>query len=140
MLQRRYAARRDESWQAVKLAHPLKLSTAIKFGLLFAVVMIIVEFALDSFGSVGVYITSAVAGLTDVNAITLSVSKLAGGSQLDHQVAGMAIVVAALVNMLTKGVIVSSTGSRELRQMIVRPFGVVILAGVIGMVAVVLAD
>jgi len=138
VLQRRYATPIDESEQEVKLTNPLKISTAIKFGLLFAVVMVIVEIAQNSFGSIGVYITSAVAGLTDVNAITLSVSNLAGGSQLDHQVAGMAIVVAALMNMLAKGAIASFTGSRELRQMIIRPFGVVVLAGAIGMMAVVL--
>jgi len=138
VLKRRHATPQDESDQEVKLTNPLKITTAIKFGLLFAVVMIIVEFAQDSFGSIGVYITSAIAGLTDVNAITLSVSKLTGGSQLDHQVAGMAIVVAAVVNMIAKGIIASFTGSRELRQMIVRPFGVVVLTGVIAMVVVVL--
>jgi len=138
VLHRRYAAPRDKSEQEVILNHPLKISTAIKFGLLFALVMVIVEFAQEFFGSVGVYIASAIAGLTDVNAITLSLSKLAGGSQLDHQVAGTAIVVAALLNMLAKGAIASFTGSRELRQMIIRPFGVVVLAGVAGMVAAVL--
>ena len=100
--------------------------------------MIIMEFAQDSFSSVGVHIISAIAGLTDVNAIKLSVSKLAGGKQLDHQVAGTAIVFAALVNMLAKGTIASFTGSRELRKMIVRPFGVVVLAGAVGMLVVVL--
>jgi uncharacterized membrane protein (DUF4010 family) len=54
----------------------------------------------------------AVAGVTAVNAITLSVSKLAGGSQFDHQAAGMAIVVAALLNVLAKGAIASFTGAR----------------------------
>ena len=138
VLQRRHAMRINDSEQEVTLSHPLKLSTAIKFGLLFAVVLVFVELALESFGSVGVYVTSMIAGLTDVDAITLSVSNLTEGGQLNHQVAGTAIVVAALMNMIAKGVIAFSTGSHELRQMVVRAFGVVILAGAGSMVAVVL--
>jgi len=46
--------------------------------------------------------------------------------------------LSALLNMLAKGAIASYTGSRELRQMIIRPFGVVVLAGAVGMMAVAL--
>lgn len=91
--------------RSFKLAHPLKLSTAIKFGLVFAVVLIIVEFAQESFGSIGVYFASATAGITDVDAIALSVSRLASNAQLDIQVAGMAVVIAVLMNTIAKGAI-----------------------------------
>ena len=63
--------------RSFKLAHPLKLSTAIKFGLVFAVVLIIIEFAQESFAGCCGPSARAIAGLTDVDAITLSVSRLA---------------------------------------------------------------
>jgi flagellar biosynthesis protein FliR len=44
----------------------------------------------------------------------------------------MAIVVAGLMNMIAKGIIVPFNGSHELRQMVVRPFSVVELAGAVG--------
>jgi len=44
--------------RSIKVTNPLKLSTAIKLGLMFAIVLIIIEFAQDSFGTVGVYLTS----------------------------------------------------------------------------------
>lgn len=115
--------------RSFKLAHPLKLSTAIKFGLVFAVVLIIVEFAQESFGSVGVYFASATAGLTDVDAIALSVSRLARNAQLDIQVAGMAVVIAALMNTLAKGAIAYFMGSQELRRTVMRAFSVIFIVG-----------
>jgi len=115
--------------RSFKLGHPLKLSTAIKFGLVFAVVLIIVEFAQESFGSVGVYFASAIAGLTDVDAITLSVSRLASNAQLDIRVAGMAVVIAALMNTIAKGAITFFMGSPELRRTVIRAFSVIFLVG-----------
>jgi len=112
-----------------KLGHPLKLSTAIKFGLVFAVVLIIVEFAQESFGSIGVYFASAIAGLTDVDAITLSVSRLTSNAQMDIQVAGIAVVIAALMNTLAKGAIAYFMGSQELRRTVMRAFSIIFLVG-----------
>ena len=80
------------------------------------------------------YFTSAIAGLTDVNAITLSLSRLVEGNQLNHQVAGIAIIIAALTNTITKGAIAYFAGSHELRRMIIPAFIVVVLVGVIGTV------
>ena len=72
ILQRKSSISESDHERSFKLAHPLKLSTAIKFGLVFAVVLVIVEFAQASFGSSGVYLASVMTGLTDVDAITLS--------------------------------------------------------------------
>ena len=115
--------------RAVKLTHPLKLSTAIKFGLAFAVVLIVFEFTQDSFGSIGVYFTSAIAGLTDVDAITLSVSRLVLNAKMDIRVAGIAIIIAVIMNTISKGAIVYFTGSQELRRTVIRSFAVILLTG-----------
>jgi uncharacterized membrane protein (DUF4010 family) len=115
---------------SLDVAHPLKLSTAIKFGLVFAVVLVVVEFARGSLGSTGVYLTSALAGTADVDAITLSVSRLASGGQLSLRVAGIAVTIAALVNTVSKGAIAYFTGSRELRRTVLRAFGAVLLVGI----------
>jgi len=129
ILQRKNTTNESGLKRSINLAHPLKLSTAIKFGLVFAVVMIIIEFAQGSFGSIGVYFASATAGLTDVDAITLSVSRMTSNAQLDLQVAGIAIVIAAIMNTISKGAIVYFTGSHELRRTVIRSFAVIFLAG-----------
>jgi uncharacterized membrane protein (DUF4010 family) len=105
---------------------------------MFAVVFVVVEFAMYSFGSVGVYFTSAIAGLTDVNAITLSLSRLVEGNQISYQVAGIAIIIAALTNTIAKRAIAYFASSHELHRMIIPAFIVVVLVGAIGTVAMLL--
>ncbi len=114
-----------------KITNPLKLSTAIKFGLLFAVVLVVVEYAQTFLGSSGVYLASFLTGLTDVDAITLSVTRLANSEQLASEVAGAAVVIAALMNTVSKGAIAYFSGSPELRRPVLQAFALMILVGVI---------
>ena len=114
-----------------KVSNPLKLSTAIKFGLLFAVVLVVIEFALNSLGTTGVYLTSLLAGLTDVDAISLSVTRLASNNQINLQVAGIAVLTAALANTISKGAISYFSGTKELRKQVLPALGIIILAGLV---------
>jgi uncharacterized membrane protein (DUF4010 family) len=114
-----------------KITNPLKLSTAIKFGLLFAVVLVLVEYAQTLFGSSGVYLASFLTGLTDVDAITLSVTRLANSGQLASEVAGAAVVIAALMNTVSKGAIAYFSGSPELRRPVIRALGLMIAVGIL---------
>ncbi|MCA1756235.1 MAG: DUF4010 domain-containing protein, partial [Bacteroidales bacterium] len=54
------------------------------------------------FGNEGIYILSVVSGLMDVDAITLSLSKMAT-EELTEQVAVTGIVLAAVTNTIIKG-------------------------------------
>jgi uncharacterized membrane protein (DUF4010 family) len=114
-----------------KITNPLRLSTAIKFGLLFAFVLIIVEYAQTVFGTSGVYLTSFITGLTDVDAITLSVTRLVRNSQLSADVAGVAVIIAALMNTIAKGAISHFSGTPELRNLVIKAFSLMILVGLI---------
>jgi uncharacterized membrane protein (DUF4010 family) len=114
-----------------RITNPLKLSTAMKFGLLFAIVLVMVEYAQTFFGSSGVYLASFLTGLTDVDAITLSISRLAENAQLSYDVAEVAVMIAALMNTISKGVISYFSGSPELRSIVIKAFVLMIIAGVI---------
>ncbi|HUF39457.1 MAG TPA: MgtC/SapB family protein [Anaerolineales bacterium] len=114
-----------------KIANPLKLSTAIKFGILFAVVLVAVEYAQEFTGPTGVYLTGFLTGLTDVDAITLSVTRLAGRGQLLPDVAGATVLIAVLANTLTKGLISYFSGSPGLRGPVLRAVFLMILAGAV---------
>jgi uncharacterized membrane protein (DUF4010 family) len=114
-----------------KITNPLKLSTAIKFGLLFAFVLIVVEYSQTFLGPSGVYLASFITGLTDVDAITLSVTRLAQSGQLSSDVAGIAVIIAALMNTVSKGAISFFSGTQELRYPVIRAFILTILVGVI---------
>lgn len=122
----------QEDREEMKVSNPLRLPTAITFALAFSVVLIAVRAANEFFGDAGVYVASALAGLTDVDAITLSVSELASYGQLHPQVAGMAVVLAMLVNTAAKAVMVWFLGAPELRRTVMRAFGLVLLTGIAG--------
>jgi uncharacterized membrane protein (DUF4010 family) len=114
-----------------KITNPLKLSTAIKFALLFAFVLIVVEYSQKLLGSSGVYLASFLTGLTDVDAITLSVTRLAKNAQLSSNVAGISVTIAAVMNTVSKGAISYFSGSQELRRLVIRAFILMAFVGVI---------
>ena len=130
VLSRRSIAAREEAY-TFKIGNPLELSTAIKFSLLFAFVLILIEFAQNTLGSTGVYLTSFLTGLTDVDAITLSVTRLASDQQVNLQVAGAAVVIASLMNTVAKGAISYFSGSQQLQKMVLSALGIIILVGMI---------
>lgn len=138
-LWRRERGRGMVETESVALSNPLKLSTAVGFGLVFAVVLIAVRAANEFFGTAGVYVASALTGLTDVDSITLSVSELSVSGDLSMQVAVISILIAMLVNTLVKGVAAWVLGSRSLRRTIALSFGVVLGVGIISVAVMFLA-
>jgi len=97
----------------VNLSDPFKLSPALKFGAFFAFVLLVSKIASIYFGQAGTYAASIVAGLADVDAITLSLATLARSSQMDGGVAVAAITLAAMTNTLVKLSITFILGTRE---------------------------
>jgi uncharacterized membrane protein (DUF4010 family) len=138
VLWRRRSDDEQEDKTAVTLGNPLRWQTAVTFALVFAVVLVAVRAANEYLGSTGVYVASILAGLTDVDSITLSVADLSLIGELDAQVASISIVLAALVNTTVKGVMVMSLGSNELRRVVVRAVGIVLAAGILGTVLMLL--
>ncbi len=94
-------------------ANPLELSEALKLGLLFGVIFGSIGILQASFGDSGVYIISFLSGLTDVDAITLSLSQLAT-EKITQETAMNGIVIATSVNATVKLGIVFVLGGRRL--------------------------
>ena len=127
--QKRKLPETDPIHPKYKITNPLKLSTAIKFGLLFAFVLIMVEYSQKLLGSSGVFLASFLTGLTDVDAITLSVTRLANSAQLSSEVAGMSVIIAALMNTVSKGAISYFSGSPQFRKPVIRAFTLMVIIG-----------
>jgi len=82
------------------------------------------------FGDQGIYMLSIVSGLADVDAITISLSRLALG-ELSEQVAVMGIVLASGMNTIVKGFIFAFfVGYKESLQLI----GLLFLSAAIGII------
>lgn len=84
----------------VDVKNPFSLIEASKFAALFAVVLLAVKIVQENFPPDGLYAVAALAGLTDVDVITLSMANYAKGG--DMHVAVIAIVIAAIANTVTK--------------------------------------
>ncbi|WP_069130055.1 MgtC/SapB family protein [Rhodohalobacter halophilus] len=95
-----------EESSPIKLKNPFQLKTAIQFGLLLGAILILSEGMQEWFGDQGVYVLSVISGLMDVDAITLSLSRMSQDN-LREEVAVMGIILAAVTNTLVKGLIFS---------------------------------
>lgn len=99
--------------QETVFKNPFQLSEALILGLLFGVVIALVKFADTSFGELGVYIISFISGLTDTDAIALSLASLSKNG-LDKATALNAITLAIIANSLLKSMIVFLLGTRSI--------------------------
>jgi len=109
---------------------PSELKSAVIFGLLYAVVLLVVAAAREHFGDSGLYIAAAISGLTDMDAITLSTSRLVSTANLDTTTAWRMIIVGGMANMLFKAGLVLVLGARAFIKPVLLGMGVALLGGV----------
>ncbi len=122
--------KRKQTTGEVKLKNPFELMSAIKFGLIFAVILFVSKAAQQYLGSGGVYLAAGLAGLTDVDAITLSMANLAKES-LSEDTAAIAILIAVVTNTIVKAGIAFVLGASALRRYTLPGFGLVVVTGLI---------
>ena len=112
----------------IAITTPFSLTQAAKFGLLYAVILLVVKIVGDLNREEGLYLVAALAGLTDVDAITLSMTQYArGGGVMPVVVA--AIVIAALANTFVKAGIAATIGGAEFRKPILAATALLAVAG-----------
>ncbi|MFT7823716.1 MAG: MgtC/SapB family protein [Sulfurimonas sp.] len=104
--------------------NPLELKEALKFGLLFGIVFGATALLQGWVGNAGVYLSSLLSGLSDVDAITLSLSTLYADKKLLLQTALIGIVIATFSNTMTKLAIAYTAGNKELGNHLSIAFGI----------------
>ncbi len=109
--------------------NPSELGPAIAFGAMFAIVLFAVAIAEDQFGSRGLYAVAGLAGLTDVDAITLSTARLAGDGRIAAATAWRAVLLASLVNLAFKLGISGVLGGRKMLRVTALAFAPVFAVG-----------
>jgi uncharacterized membrane protein (DUF4010 family) len=128
LFRRSMTAERHTAKTEVPLRNPFSLTEASKFGAFFAVVLLVVKLVQVRFPGKGLYMVAGLAGLTDVDAITLSMAEYAKSG--DSQVAVGAIVLASLTNTLVKCGIVAVLGGATLSRVVLVATGVIVAAGI----------
>jgi uncharacterized membrane protein (DUF4010 family) len=111
----------------VDVENPFSLTAAAKFAALFAVVLLAVKIVQEHFPPSGLYAVAALAGLTDVDAITLSMLEFAQSGEA--RVAVIAIVIASLSNTIVKCVMAFVLGGEGLGKKLLVATAVTLAAG-----------
>lgn len=95
-------------------ANPLRLVSAIQMALFFTLVLWALDAMRGSFGTAGLLGTSALLGLTDLDALTYSMSELVGGGT-PAATAVRALLVGMLANTGMKATVALVVGAPEFR-------------------------
>ncbi|MFZ5470277.1 MAG: MgtC/SapB family protein [Myxococcota bacterium] len=120
----------------VQLSNPFELSSALKFALLFAVVLLGVKAASTYLGESGTLVAGLLAGTTDVDAITLSMANLARNEVVSAPTATTAIFLGTGSNTLVKAGLAVFSGGWELGRRVLSAYAVIIAAGALSLVVV----
>jgi uncharacterized membrane protein (DUF4010 family) len=126
-------ARRDvaDGGREPQFANPFSLRSALKLGLVFAVVRVVVAAASDWFGTRGLLVSAALAGLTDVNAIALSVAGMFRDGRLGGDEAAAAVLLAAGSNTVSKAGLALALGGRRVGLPVAAAFAGVLAVGAV---------
>ncbi|EGU4186357.1 MgtC/SapB family protein [Vibrio parahaemolyticus] len=99
--------------QSNKQSNPLALQSALFFGMMLAVIMLLSHALAEWFGNAGVLILSAFSGITDVDAISLALGRQSI-QILSVTTAALGILIAASVNTIVKMSMVVAIGDKKL--------------------------
>ena len=97
--------------------NPLQLRAAIQMAILFQAMLMVVSFARETWGQSGVLTSAAVLGLTDVDALTVSMAR-GVAKTVSLETAATAIAVGVLANTAVKLGVVLVFGSTRFRTIV----------------------
>ena len=117
--------------ESLPLGDPLNIRDAVFFGVLYTGILLLVSYASNEYGEKGIYISSAISALTDIDAITISVSKL-GGNSLAVLNAQIAIILATISNTVVKIGLALWNGSPQLKKYVLLGYGLIFISGLVG--------
>ena len=96
--------------------NPFKLLPAVKFGLVFTVVMFLANAARVYFGSGALIVCSFLGGAAEMDAVAFSLIDMCMKATLENRNLILALLFASLANTVTKGCIVYFMGARSMRR------------------------
>ena len=115
----------------LNLRNPFELEMALKFGLLLALILLLAHGLQVWWGDAGVLLLAVFSGLADVDAVNLSLARMAGES-LALEIAAAGICLAVVSNTLVKAGIAAGFGAPSLRLPVLLALGSGLIAGVVG--------
>ncbi len=122
--------RNRDQIEGARVTNPFELRTALQFALLFSIILLAAKAAQVYLGTGGLYLASALAGVTQLDAITLTLIHQVG-SGLDVHVAARSLAIAAATNSLFKAGLAVTIGARRFGRSVL----VTLLLAAVGCIA-----
>lgn len=99
----------------IEYKNPFDLKEALILGLFFGAIVALVKLSKEYVGDSGIYAVSFLSGITDVDPIVMSLSRVAG-SVLAFKVASIGIVIAIVTNSVSKFLICYFVGTKGMAK------------------------
>jgi uncharacterized membrane protein (DUF4010 family) len=122
----------DRASDLETVANPLNLGAALAFGALLMLVLLALHVLEAWLGEAGIHVAAALSGVTDVDAITVSVARLVG-DDLAVTAGATAVFIAAAVNTAVKAGIAIGMGGTAMGLRVGSVYAIVLAAGVAAM-------
>ncbi len=116
-------------------SNPLDLKSALMLGALLTVIVLMASVLQQWLGDAGIYVLATVSGITDVDAITLSLTRMSQ-TGLDARTAIIGIIIASSVNNVMKAGMAVSIGGKAMLLRVALPILLSLLTGLAVMLTV----
>jgi uncharacterized membrane protein (DUF4010 family) len=124
--------RKETATTSIPAGSPMELGNALIFGGIYMGILLMVFYADKFWGTTGLYISGMISGLSDVDAITINMSKFAEKTQRVNAAASV-VILASLSNNLVKLVISLVRGDVRLRKLVGIAIAMVLISGILYM-------
>jgi uncharacterized membrane protein (DUF4010 family) len=101
----------------LQISNPFELTTVLSLAALIALISLVAKLVAGSIGNAGLFVLAAISGIADVDALTLSMARLAG-LQVGAGDAANAILIAAVINTLSKAGMAGFVGGAHLGRIV----------------------
>lgn len=108
------------------------VKTALKFAAIIALILVISAALKSWFGQAGLVAASAVAGLADVHAASISVASFVAAGKLSAQSAVIPILIALSVNTISKAIVAVMSGAKDFAKLVIPALIVQVCAAWLG--------
>ncbi len=112
---------------ALGLSNPFDLAAVLKLAAVIAVIMVLAKIVSLYLGDSGIMALAAISGIADVDALSLSMSRMAGGEVMPAA-AATAILIAVATNTLAKAAMTFWVGGRRIGLAVSAASGIAVLA------------
>ena len=126
----RGARKTKSNGKTLKIRNPFRLSAVLTFAAAYALVLLLVNLVREFFPDGSTAVVAVLSGLTQVDAITLSVAKLAQ-EDMAHNLAVSAIMIAALSNTVSKAMIGVTLGHKRFQRPLLTGLGIMFVSGLL---------